>query len=207
VLGFLGPGVDVQQLDLAFPGGELRRPALELTTPIAPVALLAARLVAHLPAFAPPPVHGGLPTTPEPALLPGPDLALATTPQPRSLTLPACAVRAVEAPMHARVKADLAFMRGRPLLRRGIAAHRLPEDQAAYWTKRLADSRRIGVRLIKLVAVFPDLELEEGRPVAYRPEDDAIAFHLPARPVPPSTIVIARHANTGEPLQGRFYRD
>ena len=207
MLGFLGPGVGVQQLDLAPPGGGVHREALDLATRLATVPLLAASSHQALPPIPAPTLVQALPQTPSPALLPGPDLEIQATSQHKSLILPTPATKALLPDLPTRIKSDLGFMRSRPVLKRGVPAHRLSEDQAAYWSKRLADSKRIGQRLIKLVAIFPDLELEDGRPVAYRHDEEAIAYHLPDRPVPPSTIVMARHAHTGEPLQGRFYRE
>jgi hypothetical protein len=207
VLGFLGPGVAVQQLDLAPSGGAVHQEALALATPVATVPLLAPAVRQALPPFEAPGLIQALPQTPAPGILPGPSLEIQATSQHKGLILPTPTARTLTPEFPIGIKQDLAFMRGRPVLKRGIPAHRLSEDQVAYWSKRLADSKRIGPRLIKLVAVFPDLELEDGRPVAYRQDEDAIAYLLPDRPVPPSTIVMARHAHTGEPLQGRFHRE
>ncbi|MDB5099298.1 MAG: hypothetical protein JWM80_3719 [Cyanobacteria bacterium RYN_339] len=207
MLGFFGPGVEVTHLSLAFEGGAVQRPELALVPALVSVDLLEAKVLPNLPPIPAPELHGGLPATPVPAVLPGPALALAAVTQPRSLTLPTPKLKALAAQFTPVARQDLTFMRARPIVKRGVPAGELSDEQATYWTKRLADSRRIGPRMIKLVAVFPDLELEDGKPVAYRAEEDAIAYHLPEHPLPPSTIVIARHAQTGEPMQGRFYRD
>lgn len=207
MLGFLGPGVSLQQLDLAPPGGTVQREPLDLAKPVATVPLLAPKIRQALPPIEAPGLLQALPQTLAPAVMPGPSLEIQATSQHKSLILPAPATRSLTPDFPVKIGSDLGFMRSRPVLKRGIPAHRLTEEQVVYWSKRIADSKRIAQRLIKLVAVFPDLELEDGRPVAYRHDEDAIAYHLPERPVPPSTIVMARHAHTGEPLQGRFYRE
>ena len=103
-----------------------------------------------------------------------------------------------------------AVHRGLEVARRQLASKRvvparlLSEEQLAYWVERLSNAKRVRPKLIDLVGIIPDVPLSGDRPVAYRAEQQAIAYHLPDQPVPLSTVVIAKHVATGAMLLGRF---
>ena len=194
-----GPGVRVHGVALAFDGGAVELD-LQLPTTVHQQPLLAA--VSQAPDLA----------VAAPELVPGPDIgfpadALSTHGlggKPFLLTATSWTWQETMRPV---IRKDLAFVRSLPVLKRGVPARKLTEEQLAYWIKRLSDAKRVSPRHVQLVAVFPDMQLEGDRPVTYRHEEEAIAYPLPEHPVSPSTIVMARHALTGEPLQGRFYRE
>jgi hypothetical protein len=207
-----GPGVTSRESSLDLVGGQVQTGALDFTPVIQGLGLLAAEVRAGLQAFEldeliEVPLDGDLPL-----VKPGPDLtveplALATHGLGGAPFLLSTVVRTVDAQTVPIVRSDLAFMRGQAHSRRGVPPSRLTEEQLAYWSKRIADSKRIAQRHVKLVAVFPDLPLDGDRPITYRSEDDAIAYHPSESITQTSTVVIARHAITGEAIQGRFYRE
>ena len=117
-------------------------------------------------------------------------------------------VRAHEAPPvpRPRVHRDLELARGREVLKRAVLPRFLTPAQAAYWQKRMGEAKRVSPRLVDLVGVFPHVAIAGEAPVHYRAEEAAIAYQLPEKPVPLTTVVIARHHQTGELLLGRFHR-
>lgn len=103
-----------------------------------------------------------------------------------------------------RVRRDLAFMREKLVERRGVSARRLTEAQSAHWKKRMGDAKRVPVKLVDLVAVFPDVPIIGDQPVQYA--QGALSYRLPDEQVPLTTVVIAKHLTTGALLVGRFAR-
>lgn len=112
--------------------------------------------------------------------------------------------RAVSVVPPVRVYEGLAAMRDRKVERRGVPARLLTESQAAYWRKRLGDAKRVPLKLIDLVMIFPDVPIVGEQPVQYA--NGALAYPLPEEPVPLTTVVIAKHMTSGALLVGRFAR-
>lgn len=203
-------GVTIRQEPLAFDGGSLKGEVLAFEMVLHSAELLEARAIAALPPFNAPEIKQADLSKATPEVHPGPSLRIDPPDSAhlagRSFLL---TTKLRELPPEAlpKVHSDLAYARRLPVLRRGVPPRLLTDDQLTYWIKRLADSKRINPRLVQLVAVFPDMQLETDRPVSYRADENALAFTLPEKPVQPSTVVVARHSTTGEPIQGRFYRD
>lgn len=103
-----------------------------------------------------------------------------------------------------RVYEGLTAMRERKVERRGVPARLLSEAQSAYWRKRLGDAKRVPLKLIELVMIFPDVPIIGEQPVQYA--NGALMYPLPAEPVPLTTVVIAKHTTSGALLVGRFAR-
>lgn len=103
-----------------------------------------------------------------------------------------------------RVRRDLAAARDRLVERRSVPARLLTEAQASHWRKRIADAKRLPIRQVDLIAIFPDVPLVGDQPVQY--SHGTLSYRLPESPVPLTTVVIAKHLGTGEVLLGRFAR-
>lgn len=116
-------------------------------------------------------------------------------------------VHTVAEGMSVRVHKGLATVRELPVLKRMVPIRAMSDEQVGYWKQRLGNAKRVSPRQISLVGVFPDVPLQGDQPVQFRAEEGAIAFHLPDRPVPLSTVVVAKHTVTGEVLIGRFHSD
>jgi hypothetical protein len=106
-----------------------------------------------------------------------------------------------------RVNKDLSAVRGLPVLKRVVPVRFMTPEQATYWVQRLGQAKRVNPRLVNLVGIFPNVPLSGEQPVQFRADEGAIAFHLPEKPVPLSTVVVAKHATTGEVLIGRFHAE
>jgi hypothetical protein len=101
-----------------------------------------------------------------------------------------------------RLHDGLEAMRARKVERRGVPARLLTEAQAAYWRKRLGDAKRVPLKLIDLVMIFPDVPIVGEQPVHY--VNGALLYPLPDEPVPLTTVVVAKHLTSGALLVGRF---
>jgi hypothetical protein len=101
-----------------------------------------------------------------------------------------------------QVHEALEAMRARRVERRGVPGRLLTEAQAAHWRKRIGDSKRVPLKLVDLVAVFPDVPIVGDQPVQYA--HGALSYPLPEEPVPLTTVVIAKHLTSGALFVGRF---
>lgn len=116
-------------------------------------------------------------------------------------------VRTVPGAPPPRVHKGLPAARELPVLKRVVPARFMTAEQVSYWAQRLGNAKRVSVRQVSLVGIFPNVPLQGDQPVQFRAEEGAIAFHLPEKAVPLSTVVVAKHAVTGEVLIGRFHAE
>lgn len=106
-----------------------------------------------------------------------------------------------------RLHKDLGAVRDLPVLKRVVPTRFMTPEQVTYWAQRLGQAKRVNPRLVNLVGIFPNVPLSGDQPVQFRADEGAIAFHLPEKPVPLSTVVVAKHGSTGEVLIGRFHAE
>ncbi len=187
---------------------------------LATADLPATRAVAAPPAFqAPARLTLALPPTPVTLVRRPPETVdppaaihvLTWLPPKAAVRLPAvppfiAPLRRADALVPPRIREDLDAARAQLVRKRLVPAARLSADEAARWLRRLADSKKMAKTRLELVGVFPDVPVVEGAPVRYDAGAGAIAYALPATPIPLSTVVVARRTDTGVAVIGRFYR-
>lgn len=102
------------------------------------------------------------------------------------------------------VRRNLEVAKAQPVLKRAVPTRLMTAAQADAWQNRLAKAKRVSLRHVALVGVFPRVPLMGDAPVQYVSKEAAISYTLSPKPAPFSTIVIAKHRETGELLIGRF---
>lgn len=106
-----------------------------------------------------------------------------------------------------RLHKNLEAAKRQPVRRRSVPVRFLSSAQTAHWQERLGNSKRVAPKHVAIVALFPNVALGANSPVQFLPEEAALAYQLPPKPEPLSTVVVAKHAVTGELLLGRFAQD